>query len=88
MRPEWTKKGLAWIEAFDGIPLVAILQTMRSLDLFSEQSIGRYYSIAIRNKLWAILEPSVSKPAPAKRKPARTGASKRRPANQPASMAA
>jgi hypothetical protein len=70
--PELTDRGLALIEAFDRIPLVSILQTMRGLDLFSEQSIGRYYSIAIRNKLWAILEPSVSKPAPAKRKPART----------------
>jgi hypothetical protein len=59
---------------------------MRSLDLFSEQSIGHYFSIAIRNKLWAILEPSVSKPA-IKRKP-RTAPPKRRPANQPASMAA
>jgi hypothetical protein len=86
MRPEWTEKGLAWIEAFDRIPLTAILQTMRGLDLFSEKSIGHYYSIAIRNKLWAILEPSVSKPA-IKRKP-RTAPPKRRPINQPASMAA
>jgi hypothetical protein len=89
MRPEWTNKGLAWIEAFDSVPLVAILQTMRGLDLFSEQSLGHYYAIAIRNKLAAILEPEVSKPAPvrAKRKP-RTARPKRRPADQLARMAA
>jgi hypothetical protein len=75
--------------SFDKIPLTAILQTMRGLDLFSEKSIGHYYSIAIRNKLWAILEPSVSKPAPvrAKRKP-RNGPAKRRPADQRVRMAA
>jgi hypothetical protein len=58
MRPEWTAKGLAWIEAFDRIPLTRILETMHGLDLFSEQSLARYFAIAIRNKLAAILEPA------------------------------
>ena len=57
MRPEWTAKGLAWIEAFDQIPLESILQTMRDLDLFAEASLGHYLGIAIRNKLAAIFEP-------------------------------
>jgi hypothetical protein len=65
MRPEWTGLGLKWIETFDGIPLKAILQTMRSLDLFSEQSIGHYFSIALRNKLLNIFGPAVL-PKPAK----------------------
>jgi hypothetical protein len=64
MRPEWTELGLRWIEAFDKIPLMAILQTMRGLDLFSERSLGCYYSIALRNKLAAILEPADSIGAP------------------------
>jgi hypothetical protein len=34
MSPDWTRKRLAWIEAFDWISLTAILQTMRGLDLF------------------------------------------------------
>jgi hypothetical protein len=34
MSPDWTRKRLAWIEAFDRISLTAILQTMRVLDLF------------------------------------------------------
>jgi hypothetical protein len=38
--------------------LTSIPQQMRSLDLFSEKSIGLHYSIAIRNKLAAILEPA------------------------------
>jgi hypothetical protein len=89
MRPEWTGLGLKWIESFDKIPLSAILQTMRSLDLFSEHSIGHYFSIVIRNKVWAILEPSVSKPAPVrakriKRRPSPT----RWPADQRAGVSA
>jgi hypothetical protein len=70
MRPEWTGKGLAWIEAFDKIPLTLILQAMRSLDLFSEKSIGHYYAIAIQNKVAAILEPAArpaTKPVQLKR---------------------
>jgi hypothetical protein len=70
MRPEWTGLGLKWIEAFDHIPLTAILETMRSLDLFSQQNIGHYLSIALRNKLARILEPARAKPCkPAKPAP-------------------
>ena len=73
LEPRFIDRGLALIEAFDAIPLVAILRTMRSLDLFSEQSIGHYFSIAIRNKLFNILGPDVlpkpAKPAKAKPKP-------------------
>ena len=86
MRPEWTGLGLKWIESFDKIPLSAILQTMRSLDLFSEQSIGHYFSIALRNKLWGIFGPDVAKPAPvrAAKGVKRKGQPKRRSAGQPA----
>ncbi len=82
-------RGSSLIEAFDQVPMTTLLRTMRGLDLFSENSIGHYYSIALRNKLSAILEPLVSKPARvrAKRKP-RTGPAKRRPAEQLARMAA
>ena len=58
MRPEWTNRGLAWIEAFDRVPLTSILQTMRGLDLFSEQSLAHYLSLVLRNKLTAILNPA------------------------------
>jgi hypothetical protein len=58
MRPAWTDQGLRWIEAFDKIPLTSILQQMRGLNLFSEKSIAHYYSIAIQNKLAALLEPA------------------------------
>jgi hypothetical protein len=86
MKPEWTELGLAWIEAFDKIPLTALLQTMRSLDLFAEKNLGYYLGISLSNKLRVILEPLVPKPAPpvrAKRKPP-AKPSKRRPADQPA----
>ena len=69
MRPEWTNLGLKWIEAFDQIPLTAILQTMRGLDLFSEQSIGHYLSLVVRNKLVKILGPAVRPEPKPKPKP-------------------
>jgi hypothetical protein len=89
MEPEWTGLGLKWIEAFDQLKLTEILQTLRSLDLFREQSLAHYLSLVLRNKLAVILEPSISKPAsvPAKRKP-RTAPPKLRPADQPEWMAA
>jgi hypothetical protein len=85
MMPQWTNLGLAWIEAFDQLKLTEILQTMRSLDLFSEQSIGRYFSIALKNKLFKILGPTVAaEPAKPARVKAGTKLPKRRPAEQPA----
>jgi hypothetical protein len=41
--PAWPGRGLAWIEAFDDVPLMALLQTMQDLDLFRPTSIGHYY---------------------------------------------
>jgi hypothetical protein len=85
LTPELTNRGLELIEAFDRIPLLAILETMRSLDLFSERSIAHYLAIALRNKLAAILEPAdavVSKPRVVK------APRRKRPADQPARMAA
>jgi hypothetical protein len=60
MRPAWTKKGIAWLEAFDRIPLLTLLQAMRSLDLFKESSLGPYLSTAITNKLWKHFGPDVA----------------------------
>jgi hypothetical protein len=60
MRPEWTNLGLRWIEAFDQVPLLEILQTMRSLDLFREQSLSRYLSMILHNKLTKIWGPPSS----------------------------
>jgi hypothetical protein len=58
MRDQWTNKGLAWIEAFDKIPLCAILETLRSLE-FSEGEIRQHYSVCLRRKLWKIFGPDV-----------------------------
>jgi hypothetical protein len=54
---DWTDKGLAWIEAFDSIPLLAIVQTMRGLDLFKESSLSHYLFMVLNNKLLKIMEP-------------------------------
>jgi hypothetical protein len=82
--PELTDRGLELIEAFDRIPLLATLETMRSLDLFSENSIGHYLGLSLRNKLAAILKPAdvveVRKPRAAVKKSRRP----KRPGDQPA----
>lgn len=65
MRPQWTERGLAWIEAFDQIKLTEILQTMRGLDLFSEQSLPAYFSDVLHNKLLKILGPAKAAAKPA-----------------------
>jgi hypothetical protein len=82
--PELTDRGLELIEAFDRINLVAILETMRSLDFFSENSIGHYLGLSLRNKLAAILKPAdvveVCKPRAVVKKSRRP----QRPADQPA----
>jgi hypothetical protein len=67
-RPQWTDKGLAWIEAFDTLDLNGLVATMRGLDLFKETSLAKYLSWSIDNKLRKIFELPVplafSKPGP------------------------
>jgi hypothetical protein len=55
--PEWPSRGLAWIEAFDHVPLAALLQTMRDLDLFQPTSLGHYLFMVLRNRLAKVFEP-------------------------------
>ena len=55
--PEWANRGLAWIEAFDDVPLMALLQTMVDLDLFEPGTIGHYYFLVLRNRLRKVFEP-------------------------------
>jgi hypothetical protein len=64
MRPEWTAKGMQWIEAFDKIPLLSILDNMRSLELFRESSLGEYLGFSIQNRLWKAFGPDVVPAAP------------------------
>ncbi|QAU39595.1 hypothetical protein XH86_19465 [Bradyrhizobium guangdongense] len=72
LRPGWTGKGLAFIEAFDGFPFVTTLETMRGLNLFKEENLGQYLGMVLHNRLLSLLGPpealSAEKP---KRKPAR-----------------
>ncbi|MBR1211109.1 hypothetical protein [Bradyrhizobium sp. JYMT SZCCT0180] len=67
-RRDWTDKGLAWLEAHDAIPLLAILETMRGLDLFQETSLAHHLSLVLSNKLRKILEPPPPPPPPPKPK--------------------
>ncbi|WP_029587539.1 hypothetical protein [Bradyrhizobium sp. URHD0069] len=55
--PKWTDKGLAWIEAFDSLRLLEIVDTMRGLDLFKETSLSHYLFMALNNKLLKTMEP-------------------------------
>jgi len=63
MRLQWTSKGIAWIEAFDQIPLVETLQTL--VALFGEKSGSEHLPEVLRRKLWQIFGPDVAA-APAK----------------------
>ncbi|WP_298106492.1 hypothetical protein [Bradyrhizobium sp.] len=57
MRPQWTATGMRWLEAFDRIPLLSILETMRGLHLFRESSLPEYLGISIQNRLWKAFGP-------------------------------
>jgi hypothetical protein len=59
MRPEWTGRGLQWIEAFDQIPLVDILTKLRDLDLFPEKELEHHYAVGIQRRLWRFFGPDV-----------------------------
>jgi hypothetical protein len=68
MRPQWTSRGLEWLAAFDCIPLVQILETMRELAIFRESSLGTYLGMSISNRLWKVFGPGeLPAPPPAKR---------------------
>ncbi|MGM5025719.1 hypothetical protein AB8B02_05795 [Tardiphaga sp. 862_B3_N4_1] len=73
--PEWVARGGQWLEAFDQIPLMEMLQAMRALDLFRERTIGNYYAMALRNKLARVFAEMDAPPAPPQ--PNRTSAARR-----------
>jgi hypothetical protein len=50
-RPEWTRKGLDFIAAFDGIDLRALLDAMRGLRCFQPDELGTYLATALRSRL-------------------------------------
>jgi hypothetical protein len=54
---KWPNRGLEWIEAFDNVPLAALLQTMRDLDVFQPSEIGHYYFMVLRNRLRKVFDP-------------------------------
>src|SRR5262249_10781487 len=43
MRPAWTRRGLDWLAAFDHIPLRAILNELRALNLFNASELSTFY---------------------------------------------
>jgi hypothetical protein len=88
MRPQWTKR-FEWISAFDRIPLIDTLNKLRDLDLFDEKELADYFSVSIRRRLWQIFGPDeLPKPVQPAKVKARPKSPKRRPADQPARMAA
>jgi hypothetical protein len=67
--PEWPNRGLAWIAAFDDVPLAAVLQTMLDLDVFQPSEIGHYFFMMLRKRLATVFDP----PEVSKVKPPRKG---------------
>lgn len=73
MRPDWTSKGVAWIEAFDQIPLLGTMQAL--VDLFGEKAAAEHLKAVLRRKLWAFFGPDVvpaAKPVKPPPKPPRS----------------
>jgi hypothetical protein len=68
-RPEFTVKGLAFIESFDRIDLRALLQQMRDLKCFTKSDLSTYFAAAIRSRLREILGVPAQVPAPPKKPP-------------------
>lgn len=67
-RPGWPERGVAWIAAFDGIPLLQLVETMRGLEIFREESLGTYLAVAIESRLLRIFTeaPALEIASPAK----------------------
>ena len=68
LRQQWVSRGVAWIEAFDQIPLVATLETL--VELFGEKAAVQHFPGVLKRKLWQAFGPDVvvgaksAKPAP------------------------
>src|SRR5258708_14502118 len=55
--PDWPNRGLAWIEAFDNVRVMALLQTMVDLDLFRPTTIGLCFFMVVRRGLGKVFNP-------------------------------
>jgi hypothetical protein len=77
--PDWPSRGLAWIEAFDQVPLLALLQTMVDLELFRPTTIGHYLFMALRNRLFKVFEPPIEKHREKSRRRPKRGNPRSRP---------
>jgi hypothetical protein len=70
MRPIWVNRGLAWLAAFDQIPLVGTLNRLRDLDLFDKNELAHFFELSIRRSLWKIFgQDEVPEPVKVKRRP-------------------
>lgn len=69
-RPDWVAKGVAWIAAFDGLRLLQLVETMRGLDIFREDSIGIYLAVSIERRLSKLFEVALApEPVPSAKIP-------------------
>jgi hypothetical protein len=64
LNPEHVAKGLAWIEAFDQIPLRRIFDLMRELEYFKLSEARLVYSTILQNKLRRIFGEAKAPPPP------------------------
>jgi hypothetical protein len=51
MEPRWVDRGLAWIELFDSVGLVELLEQIRALDFCDEGDLEKHLREAIRRRL-------------------------------------
>ena len=65
--PEWTARGGQWLEAFDRIALLDLLQSFRDLEVFTERTIAEYYARSLGRRLaktFAEMDASLARPEP------------------------
>lgn len=63
-RPDWPERGSEWLEAFDRVPLVALLEVFRSLDAFTDQELEHHYMLSVGRRIGKTLAEKDAPPAP------------------------
>ncbi|MDB5617464.1 hypothetical protein [Tardiphaga sp.] len=63
-RPEWPERGSEWLEAFDVVPLVPLLEVFRGLDAFADRELEHHYMISVGRRIGRTLAEKDAPPAP------------------------
>ena len=54
-RPDWPERGSLWLEAFDQVPLVPLLDVFRSLNAFTDGELAHHYMICVGRRVGKLI---------------------------------